>query len=312
MINKKKITFFALAILLTPVFTLLNTPLYAQRVPTMPRITKQFLESLKPDPIDLALGFDEPKAFISNKGDWLWGDGNDTATQRNNEALTFVLQNDMTRAREILHEASRKAPQFFPIRFNYGRVLLFFSEHQQALAEFTRARDILPQYWKNYYYMGKAYEQQGDYNSAVYHFKLAYLHNPFDLSSLVALGDLLLERNRAEEAQEIFEYCLSQDNGYNDALIGLGKVRFHSKKYYDAVLLFRAVDRDRPFKKELHFYYAESAFFAQMYPLAMQEYQTMLGYPQDAVFNRISLPRLRQRMSQAKRLSLQEDTSIAQ
>ncbi len=270
------------------------------------RITKEFLDSLKPDIIDQEFGYDEPKAFVSNKDDWLWGDGDDMATLRNNEALNFVLQNDMARAKEILHQVTRKSPQFFPGRFNYGRVLLFFNEHRQALAEFTRARDLVPQYWKNYFYMAKAFELQGDYNSAVYHFKLAYLRNPYDLNSLVALGDLLLDRNRSTEAEDIYKYCLEQDNGYNNALIGMGKVYFYRRKYYDAVLMFRSIDRDRPYKKEIHFYFAESAFYAQMYPLAVEEYQTMLGYPQDAVFNRISLARLRQRLQQARRLSLQQ------
>lgn len=264
------------------------------------------MESLKLTPQEEELGYWEPKNFIRNEQDYLWADGSDMASLRNNEALNFVLQNDMERAKEILEEAAKKSPNFFPVRFNYGRILLYFKEHQKAIHEFSRASALVPQYWKNYYYLAKAFELAGNYNSAIYYYRIAYLRNPFELNSLVALGDLLLDQRRPAEAEQIYQFCLERDPGYNNALIGMGKVYFYQGKFQDALLSFRAVDRTKDYKKELHFYYGEAAFYAQDYRLAAEEYQTMLGYPQDVVFNRISIHRLRQRLQQARRLALQQ------
>jgi tetratricopeptide (TPR) repeat protein len=227
----------------------------------------------------------------------------------NNEALSFVLQNDMERARQLLEELREKNPQFFPGRYNLGRVYLFFKDHQKALVEFEQAQRIVPQYWRNYYYIGKSFELQGDTNSAAYMYLTSYRHNIYDLESLVAMGDLLIEARRLREAETIFKYCLRQDDGFNDALIGLGKISYYYRKYYDATLWFKTVDRLKPFKKELHFFYGESAFYARDYETALPEYENMLQFPQDAIYNKISLTRMRQRLKQTKRL-LQQTSEI--
>ncbi|MCS6985707.1 MAG: tetratricopeptide repeat protein [Leptospiraceae bacterium] len=284
----------------------INHVMFGQTTKQEIRITPLFLESLRLTPQEVELGYENPQNFVRNEDDWLWGNGSDVASLRNNEALNFVLQNDMERAREILQEVCEKSPQFFPARFNYGRVLLFFKEYQQALFQFSRATALVPQYWKNYYYLAKAYELAADYNAAVYHYRLAYLRNPYDLESLVALGDLLLDLNRAAEADLIYRFVLERDPGFNNALIGTGKVYLRRGRFQDALISFRAVDRSRAYKKELHFYMGEAAFYSQDYRLAAEEYEKMLGYPQDAVFNRISLYFLRQRVKMARRLSLQQ------
>ncbi|MCB1145670.1 MAG: hypothetical protein KDK38_02615 [Leptospiraceae bacterium] len=272
-----------------------------------PNITPEFLESLKPDYIDEEFGFEKAKYKIENREGWLWALGPDLASKRNNEALSFVQANDMKRARSILEETKLKSPQNVCVRYNLGRVYLFFRQHNEALTEFRKASLIMPQYWMNFFYVGRSYELIGDNNEAVYYYRLAYRKNPYDLVPLTYLGDLLLSQNRLAEAERVYRYCLRQDDGFNDALIGMGKLNYLNRRYYDAVIWFRMVETNRPYKKELHFYYGESAYYSRMYPVAVEEFQAMLNYPQDAIFEKVSLGRVRFRLGQARRLSLQSD-----
>lgn len=284
----------------------MGIPAYTQVIPNHPPVTDEFLSSLERSELEKEFGHTKAKAHITNRNGWLWGDANDAGTLANNEALFFVQQSNMLRAKEVLEDAVKKSPQNFMARYNLGRIYLFYKEHQQAHIQFNRARSLVPQYHKNYYYIGKALELGGDYNAAFEYYRKAYQKNPYDLSSLVALGDLLLDRKRITEAKNVYKFCLRQDHGYNDALIGMGKVKYHEKLYYAATVWFDYVDLDKPYKKEYHYYYAESAFYARMYKLAASEFQTMLAYPTDAIYDRVSLSRVRFRLKQARRLALEQ------
>lgn len=299
-----------------------------------PRITPEFLSSFKPTPLDFAMGWvivdESAKKYpnhitaddlrtaskplqdgaspterprIINRGNFLWTDGaSDLASSKNNEAMTFVQANDMDRAREILEELRDHEPQFFPARFNLGRVYLFFKMHQEAIAEFEKTIQLVPQYSRNYYFLGKAFELAAKRDAADFNFLRAYRYDIYDLLPLVALGDSLLEQKRTIEALDVYKQCLKQDSGFNDALIGMGKVAYTLKKYYDATLWFRMVDTKLTYSKELHFYYGESSFFAQDYQMAAKQYEVMLNFPQDAIYSKISLARMKKRLEQTKRL----------
>lgn len=298
-----------------------------------PKVTPEFLASFKPTPLDFQMGWvivdesfrkfpehitsedlrrqrekdakpgDSPRPKINNRGEFLWSEGpNDLATRKNNEGLAFVLANDMDRARDIFEELRQFEPQFFPGRFNLGRVYLYFKQHREAIAEFEKCAELVPQYSKNYLYLGKSYELAARRDAADFNYLRAYKHDVYSLDSLVALGDSLLEQKRTMEALDTFKHCLKQDPGFNDALIGMGKVAYYLKKYYDATLWFRTVDTKVSYKKELHFYYGESAFYSQDYQTASQQYVTMLNFPQDAIYSKVSLLRMRKRLEQTKRL----------
>lgn len=298
-----------------------------------PKVTPEFLSSFKPTQLDFDMGWvivdesarkypekitvedlrkppaekntsgsgDRPR--IANRGEFLWSEGpNDLATRKNNEGLAFVLANDMDRARDIFEELRQNEPQFFPGRFNLGRIYLYFKQHREAIAEFEKCTQLVPQYSKNYFYLGKGYELAARRDAADYNYLRAYKYDIYNLESLVALGDSLLEQKRTMEALNTFKHCLKIDSGFNDALIGMGKVAYTLKKYYDATLWFRTVDTRFSYKKELHFYYGESSFYAQDYQTAAKQYQTMLNFPQDAIYSKVSLLRMRKRLEQTKRL----------
>lgn len=297
-----------------------------------PKITPEFLSSFKPTQLDFDMEWvivDESarkypekitaddlrkaptnkpptvseRPRIANRGEFLWSEGpNDLSTRKNNEGLAFVLANDMDRARDIFEELRSKEPQFFPGRFNLGRIYLYFKQHREAIAEFEKCSQLVPQYSKNYFYLGKGYELAAQRDAADYNYLRAYRYDIYNLESLVALGDSLLEQRRTVEALNVFKHCLKQDPGFNDALIGMGKVAYTLRKYYDATLWFRSVNVKATYKKELHYYYGESSFYAQDYQTASRQYEAMLNFPQDAIYSKVSLIRMRKRLEQTKRL----------
>ncbi|MBV6494505.1 MAG: hypothetical protein LDLANPLL_02538 [Turneriella sp.] len=321
-------TFFSIALLAKPPRDKVDSALRMHH----PRVTPEFLSSFKPTQLDFDMGWvivdksaqkfpehitasdlrkkkketgktSDTRPRIVNREGFLWAeDAEDLSSRKNNEALAFVLANDMDRAREIFEELRTHEPQFFPARFNLGRVYLYFSQHREAIAEFEKCTQLVPQYSKNYYYLGKGYEIAGKRDAADYNFLRAYRYDIYSLDPVVALGDSLLEQKRTTEALNAFKYALKQDPGFNDALIGMGKVAFAMKKYYDATLWFRSVNQKAPYKKELHYFYAESSFFAQDYQTAEREFSAMLNFPQDAIYGKISLVRMRKRLEQTRRL----------
>lgn len=272
-----------------------------------PPIFPEFLQSMQPDHIDRAFQLKLARDKIENRDGWIWAMGQDMGSRRNNEALSFVQANDMARARSILEIVKKKAPQNFAARFNLGRIYLFFREHNKARIEFRQASLLMPQYWMNNFYLARSYELMGKYNEAEEQYRLSYRKNPYDLASLASLGNVYITQKRYFEAESVFRYCLRQDTAFNDALIGMGKLNFFSARYLDAVAWFRSVETISSYNKEYHYYYAESAFYARMYPLAIEEFQKMLAYPQDAIFNKVSLTRVRFRLNQARRLALRSE-----
>ncbi|RME89254.1 MAG: hypothetical protein D6767_08750 [Candidatus Hydrogenedentota bacterium] len=274
-------------------------------IPRHPPEFREFRKSLKPDRIDRFLNAKSPKAMVRTQGGWLWATGKDLASKTNNEALIFIMANDYDRAAEILKQVTQKDRQFFPARFNLGKVYLRIKKHKEALLQFKMARNLVPGYWNNYYYIALSYQRMGDYDAAEHYYKLSYRHNPYHLDSLTALGDLLLEQGRLMDAKKRYLDALRYDDGFNNALIGLGKVELKLRRYYEATLYFRSVDTSKPYNKELHYYYAEAAFFAQMYATAVEQYKLLLQFPQDPIYNKVSVTRIKFRLKQAQKLALQ-------
>ena len=286
----------------------IHPPNYSLNYYKEPSLTKEYLQSLKPDKFDRFLGKTNSKYKIVEYKGWLWADikATDLASKKTNEALIFIEDEDYERAKEILELVRKKSPQFFPARYNLGKIYMIFKDHQRALLEFKKATQIVRNYWKNYLNIGEAYEMAGDFDFALEYYKRAYRRNPFQLEPLIAIGDLLLKNKRLEEAKVMYKYCLTRDHGYNNALIGLGKIEYFQKNFYNALVWFRGVSTNHYFNKEYYYYYGEAAFYSKAYPLAVKKFKLMLTYPQDIIFNKISLSRLRQRLEQAEKLSLQK------
>lgn len=296
-------------IIIIKIILILSTiHLYADAVPHMPPITDYFLKSLERTEQEKKLHLPPPKEMIFLRNGFIEASGKDKASTMNNEALAYVFMQENDRAVNIFEEITQKSRHFFPAYFNKGLIYLQKKDHQKAKSSFMMARRLFPQYWKNYYYLAKSYELEGLYDEAIYHFRIAYLKNPYDLSSLTSLGDLLVSLQRLREAEKIYRYALRQDNGFNFALNGMGKVAFYRGKYYTAIYWFKNIDFRLDYPKEVHFYYGESLFNVLDYPEAAEQFEKMLAYPQNIIYEKISLSRMRFRLKQTKRLALQEES----
>ena len=262
------------------------------------------LKPLKPDPIDKFLKAKTPKFKIYTYKGWITANGNDLAALNNQRAVDLLIQLKYREAKNILSEVSQKSPQFFPGRFNLGRLYLILKDYEYSLRELKKTALIIPQYSKTYLYIGDAYEKMGDTDLALEQYRISYRKNPFDLTALIRMGDLYSSQKLYHEAARLFKFCLQIDSGNNHSLIGLAKIAYQKKDYYDATLLFHSVDQSKEFDPEMHFYYAESSFFAHDYKIAIRQYEIMMKHIKEKRLSHFAIGRISSRKRQAERLQI--------
>jgi len=272
-----------------------------------PRLYPQYYKAIKKDRVEADLNIKNTKEKILYKNGWMEVTGKDKASQYNQLAVSFLNKYKWQQALETLDMAIKKVPYLYALRFNRGRIYLYQRNHRKAIIEFRKALGLVPIFFGNYFFLGKAYQLAADHDSALYQYRLAYRYNPYSLVSLIAIGDLLIIQNRLTEAEKYYVYALKIDDGYNDALIGMGKVAYKKGNFFDATLFFKMINYKKPYAKILHYYYAESAFYNKMYPLAVLQYKKILEYPNDEVFNIVSLSRMKFRLRQAEKFILRKN-----
>ena len=280
-------------------------------------IPKNLDKPPEPSRIDRFLGVEEripPEKVITKEG-WILPQGKDPLAIKNKGAVDMITKagkgekiESFKKAKEIFLKSREKNPQFFAIRFNLGRIFLALNQHQDAIQEFRMASLLVPNYSENFHFLGKAYQLAGDKDEAMQYFRIAFRKNPFNVSSLISLASLLTQEKRYTRAIQVLRYCISINRESNNALIGFGKIAFFLEDYYDAMLWFKKVETDRSFDKEMHFFFAESAFFAQDYQTSIEQYEIMLKDPETEIFGKASYKWIESRRDQARRLlTSQED-----
>ncbi len=175
----------------------------------------RFLKPLKPDPIDEFLKAKSPKFKIFTYKGWITANGNDLAALNNQRAVDLLLQLKYKEAKDILLEVSQKSPQFFPSRFNLGRLYLILKEYEYSLRELKKTALLIPQYSKTHLYIGDVYKRMGNTDLALEQYRISYRKNPFDLTPLIRMGDLYSSQKLYHEAIRLFKFCLQIDDGNN-------------------------------------------------------------------------------------------------
>src|SRR5438128_1228252 len=85
-------------------------------------------------------------------------------------------------------------------------------------------KTLEPQRFAWQYYVGYAYETQGDHGKAALYFASALKVQPDNLTVLLRLAQANLDSNSLESANAFFQRALAMDNSSAVALVGLGKI----------------------------------------------------------------------------------------
>ncbi len=245
--------------------------------------------------------------IIRNSGEW------------NNEAVQIALsgkEKDRNLAKRMLLAGVRFDPQFFPFRYNLGRLYSIDFQYKEALIHFEYAKAEMPDYFKTYLHIGILSEMTREVYYAVDHYKTAAKKNPYDTEALIRLSDHYITtglKNRAflylNEASKIQETSPNVKLGY--ARIEMEKGNYHiAYKIFLRTSLSSQEGRPIPYDKKFHYYFAETASKVTDYEIAEREYNKMLSFPNDPFFASVSAKVIARRRDIAKKFAEAKRTQL--
>lgn len=225
-----------------------------------------------------------PKYRIYPKNDILFCTGDDIAGKENNRAADLMLQGRWNEAAEVLENGLLHAPLFFPYRYNLGICCLYLNRLEISRMHFTKAEQLVPEYYRTYLQLGYIYGRWNRESEALHYFRHALKLHPRELNTYILMGDIYFNRKQLSTAKKYYEEALSLNSIYPNGLLGLAKIHFINEEYVKAIVQIKSVDLSGAYDKSLHYYYAESAFKTGDYKTAAREYENLLKYRNDRFF----------------------------
>lgn len=238
---------------------------------------------------------------IYAKDDILFCSGDDPAGSENNRAAELMVIGEFNAASQLLEEALTHAPLFLPYRYNLGICYLYLNRLDLAMLNFTKAKQLVPEYDKIYLQIGYIYDRKNDETHALDYFRRALRLNPNELNTYILIGDIYFKRNQMNLARKYYEKALAINPVYPNGLLGLAKIHFIKEEYIKAIVLFKSIDTSGDYDKSLHYYYAESSFKLGDYRKAAEEYEKLLSFRNDRFFLVNSILLIRHKLDMSRR-----------
>jgi Flp pilus assembly protein TadD len=132
-------------------------------------------------------------------------------------------------ARPEYERALELDPKMSEAALNLG-ILLLNENPASAVAPFQKAVDLLPTQSRPRTLLGLAYEKSGDPKNAATAYEGALALDPKDAETSLHLGQLLIQQNRASEAEGRFRLVLAAEPRSHPALLGLAQSLEAGKK----------------------------------------------------------------------------------
>ena len=243
------------------------------------------------------------KYQIYSKNDILFCTGNDPAGTANNQAAELMVEGNFSDALTILEEGLSHAPLFFPFRYNAGICTLYLNKLQISLMHFTKAAQLVPEYWKIYLQTGYIYGRLNKESQALEQFRIGLQKNPRELNTYILIGDIYFNRNQFRTAKKYYEATITLQNTFPNGLLGLAKIHFKNEEYVKAIVLLKSIDTTKEYDKSYHYYFAESAFKTNDYTTAVEHYETLLKYKNDRFFLVNSMFLIKHKLELSKRFT---------
>jgi len=225
-----------------------------------------------------------PEYKIYPKNDILFCTGDDIAGRENNRAAELMLEGKWNEALAVLENGLLHAPIFYPYRYNIGICYLYLNKLEVSRMHFTKAIQLVPEYYRTYLQLGYIYGRWNKQSEALDYFRKALKLHPRDLNTYILMGDIYFNRKQLSAAKKYYEAALVLNHIFPNGLLGLAKIHFINEEYVKAIVLLKSVDLSGEYDKSLHYYYAESAFRTGDYKTAAQEYETLLKFKTDRFF----------------------------
>jgi tetratricopeptide (TPR) repeat protein len=244
-----------------------------------------------------------PKGYIESRNGILFLTGESKAAKVNNSAAELMEKGDFAAAVKILTKGLKHDALFFPFRFNLGICYLHLNNLKMSLINFTKARQVFPEYSRTYLRIGYIYQRWNREHRAISSFREALKRNRKELNTFILIGDIYFQRNQLELAKKYYEATLSIDSRFPNGLLGLAKVLYKKGKYIQCIVQLKTVKTDGDYDKSLHFYFAESSFKLRDYKKATEEYEKLLQFKNDKFFLIYSIELIKHKLYLSRRFS---------
>ncbi len=145
----------------------------------------------------------------------------------------------MKTKKPIKNNDLEKKVQHIATQLNSGR----FSDALDSLAD---SNDSLGHLQIFHNMMGVAKAGLRDHDSAVQHFLKSIKINPLDAMPFTGIANSLSKNLQFEEAEKYYNLALVVDEGYKDAIVGLGVINFQRSNYPECERLFKQALERKP------------------------------------------------------------------
>ncbi len=244
---------------------------------------------------------------ITNSGEW------------NNEAIGLILsgkEKEKAEGKKMLEAGVRFDPQFFPFRYNLGRLYSLDFNYEGALVQFEYAKAEVPEYFKTYLHIAILSELTRQVYYAIMNYKLAAEKNPYDTEALIRMSDHYLATGLKNRALIYLNRALTIDEESPNVRLGFGRLEMEKGNYHIAYKIFNRTSlttgegKQKPYDKKFHYYFAETASKITDYETAEQEYTKMLQFKNDPFFASISAKVLMRRRDIARKFAEAKRTQL--
>ncbi len=243
------------------------------------------------------------KYQIYSKNDILFCSGDDPAGTANNRAAELMMNGNFSEALTILEDGMTQAPLFFPFRYNAGICTLYLNKLKVSLIHFSKASQIVPDYWKIYLQTGYIYGRLNKESQALEQFRIGLKKNPKELDTYILIGNIFFERKQMRIAKKYYEATITLQHSFPNGLLGLAKIHYKNEEYVKALVLLKSIDTSGEYDKSFHYYFAESSFKINDYTTAVEQYETLLKFKNDKFFLVNSMFLIKHKLELSKRFT---------
>ena len=143
-----------------------------------------------------------------------------------NMGIAYFYKNNIKRAEEQFRLTLKLDPQFPKVNESLGELLIRQKSYAAAIHHLKRGIAIDPYSWVSHHLLGAAYHAIVDLKNAYNEFVLAIEMDPNEAQSWQKCGEVLLEMNRYDEAEQYLRKALELKPHFADALANFGQLYF--------------------------------------------------------------------------------------
>jgi protein O-mannosyl-transferase len=129
---------------------------------------------------------------------------------------------------------------------NLGNALSEKGQVDEAMIQFQKALEIIPNYADAHYNLGNAFSQKGEMDKAIAQYQKALEIKPNYAGAHYNLGNALLRKGQVDEAISQYQMALKIKPDYAEACSNLGVALFQKGRLDDAIAQFQEALRLNP------------------------------------------------------------------